>query len=301
MDLRDEFLRAYQAHKGKGEAPLRTSTEPLRDWDEALPIALLNQKGGCGKTTTAINLSAALAEMGYGVLLIDLDPQAHATLGLGLSGDSLELTVYHLLMRPGLSITQVLHPTHHRNFKLLPANGLLSAAQVELLQMPDRQMLLKKKISEIKALFHFIIMDCPPSLNILTLNALAAASELIIPVQTQYYSLDGVRELFKSIELVRENSNPNLEILGILPTLYDGRTKINRAMLSALQGYFKDQLFETVIRQNAALAESPMMGQPVTQYAPGSRGSSDYRQFAEEVIARVSKATRSVRHLKETV
>lgn len=287
--LREEFFKAYQVKSGKSETPETPRVAPRVELKEALRIAVLNQKGGCGKTTTSINLSACLAEMGYRILLVDLDPQAHATLGLGIVGEDLEHAVYHLLLRDNLSALQVMQPTFHRNLKILPANGLLASAQMELLSIPNRDRLLKNRLDELKDLFDFVLMDCPPSLNIITINALTAASRVIVPIQTQYYSLDGMRELFKTIALVRENSNPDLEILGILPTLFDGRTKMNRAMLEALKEYFRGQVFQSVIRLNAALAECPMVGQPVTCYAPGSRGTSDYRQLAEEVLVRASR------------
>ena len=299
--LREEFFKAYQVKTGKSEGTAGSGAPANVELKETLRLAVLNQKGGCGKTTTSINLSAALAEMGYRVLLVDLDPQAHATLGLGIVGDDLECGTYHLLLREGLSALSVMQPTFHKNFKILPANGLLASAQMELLSVPHRDRLLKGRLEELKDLFDFVIMDCPPSLNILTINALTAATRLIVPVQTQYYSLDGMRELFKTIALVRENANPDLQILGILPTLFDGRTKMNRAMLEALRGYFREQLFESVIRLNAALAECPMMGQPVTRYAPASRGTSDYKQLAEEVLVRASRTGRSIEHSQETV
>lgn len=301
MELREQFLKAY--HTKAAQRPVGTAAPPPPSLEltEALLISVINQKGGCGKTTTAINLSAYLAEMGFSVLLVDLDPQAHVTLGLGIQGDALEWTIYHLLMRPDLAVTKVLQATHHRNLKLLPANGLLAAAQVELLHQPNRDQILKSRLEELKNLFHFVFIDSPPTLNLLTLNALAAADRLIIPVQTQFYSLDGMRELFKTIELVKENSNPNLEILGILPTLYDGRTKMNRAMLKALQEYFHDRIFETVIHLNSALAECAMVGQPVSRYAPASRGAEDYRRLAEEVIHRVKQPDRSLAGTEETV
>lgn len=301
MELREEFLKAYQAKSGQRVDAAPGPMPPSIGLEEAVTLAVLNQKGGCGKTTTAINLSASLAEMGYSVLLIDLDPQAHASLGLGIRGDDLEWTVYHLLLRSDLSTARVLQPTYHRNLKLLPANGLLSSAQIELLAVPQRDRILKNRLQELLGLFHFILIDCPPSLNVLTINALTAAGRLIIPIQTQYYSLDGMRELFRTVELVKENSNPELSILGILPTLFDGRTKINRAMLRALQEYFRGQIFETVVHLNAALAECPMMGQPVTRYAPGARGAVDYWRLAEEVVHRVAGIRRPSESVKEAV
>ncbi len=300
MDFREQFLKAYYAKGGNRIVPERPVL-PLLELDEAFRISIINQKGGCGKTTTTINLASYLVEMGYSVLLVDSDPQAHLTLGLGLQGDSFDLTIYHLLLRSDLSATRVIQPTYHRNLKLIPSNGLLAAAQVELLNLQSRDSLLKNKLGEVKRFFHFILIDCPPTLNLLTLNALTASMSVIIPIQTQYYSLDGMRELFKTLELVRQNSNPDLEILGILPTLFDGRTKLNRAMLHAIREYFQGQVFETVIHLSSALAECPMMGQSIATYAPGSPGARDYRCFTEEVITRAARSNRSFERSQETV
>lgn len=301
MELREQFLKAYHAKSEDRATSARLRALPLADLRNGVRIAVINQKGGCGKTTTAINLSACLAEMGYQVLLVDLDPQAHATLGLGVTGDDLEYSIYHLLMRGDLSLMKVMQATYHKNLKLLPANGLLASAQMELVSVPQRDRVLKSRLDELGDLFDLVVMDCPPSLNLLAINALTAATQVIIPIQTQYYSLDGMRELFKTLEMIRGNSNGRLEILGILPTLFDARTKLNRAMLQAIQEYFRTQVFETVVCLNAALAECPMMGQPITRYAPGSRGAGDYRRLAEEVIARVTRTHRPSEHPQEAV
>ena len=293
MELREQFLRAYHSQSVQRKAPTEPRSAALPELDRTSRIAVVNQKGGCGKTTTSINLSASLAERGYSVLLVDLDPQAHATLGLGFTGEDLEFVVYHLLLREELSTIKVMRPTLHRNLKLLPANGLLASAQMEMLALPERERRLKRRLDELGDLFDFVILDCPPTLNVLSINALTAATQVVVPIQTQFYSLDGMRELFKTIELIRENSNPHLEILGILPTLYDSRTKLNRSMLQALKEYFKEQLFDAPIHLNAALAECPMMGQPVTRYAPGSRGAGDYRRLTGEILARVARSARS--------
>ena len=248
-------------------------------------IAVLNQKGGCGKTTTAVNLSACLAELGMRVLLVDVDPQGHATLGFGYRSDELPLSLYESLKPGGLPLSRVMQPTYHPNLKLIPANTGLASLQVELVDQPDRERVLDERLSQVSSQFHFVFLDCPPSLNLLTINALVAATDVLIPLQTHYLSLDGMRELFKTVELIRERFNPSLEILGILPTLFDNRTRMNRAMLSTIREYFKGKVFETIIHASSALSECPMMGQPIIRYAPQTRGSRDYQQLAQELLS----------------
>ncbi len=266
---------------GDGSFPTQTSVFPLR----TRRIAVLNQKGGCGKTTTTVNLSACLAERGMRVLVVDVDPQGHATLGFGYRADEIPMTLYHALKPNGPALSRVLQPTYHINLKLVPANTSLASLQVELVDQPDRERVLSEKLSQLSSQFNFVFLDCPPSLNLLTVNALVAATDVLIPLQTHYLSLDGMRELFKTIDLIREKLNPSLEILGILPTLFDHRTRMNRAMLSTIREYFKGKVFETIIHTSSALSECPMMGQPITQYAPQTRGSRDYQQLAQELLA----------------
>jgi len=281
MSFEETFFRFFRQSK---------TTDTLADASSlAVPsqtkrIAVMNQKGGCGKTTTTVNLSACLAELGCRVLLVDLDPQAHATLGLGLRGDALPLTVYHALQPQGIPLTQILQPTYHPNLKLVPANSMASSLQVELVDRPGRERLLAPCLESVAHWFNFIFLDCPPSLNVLSLNALTAATHVLVPIQTHYFSLDGMRELFKTIELVQAKFNPQLQLLGILPTLYDSRTRMNRAMLESLREYFKEKVFQTTIHLSSALTECPMAGQPITRYAPQSRGAQDYRRLAEEVL-----------------
>ena len=281
MSFEDTFFRLFR--HGKASATLATSATFALPSDTKR-IAVINQKGGCGKTTTAVNLSACLAELGGRVLLVDLDPQAHATLGLGLRGDDLPLTIYHALQPDGIPLSQIIQPTYHANLKLVPANALLASAQVELMERPGRERLLKESLESVAQWFNFVVIDCPPSLNLLSVNALTAATHLLIPIQTHYFSLDGMRELFKTIELVRAQFNPRLAILGILPTLYDRRTRMNRAMLDAIREHFPAQVFETAVHLNTSLTECPMVGQPVTRYAPQSRGAEDYRRLAHELL-----------------
>lgn len=277
----ETFFKVYRQPR---DAQIQPSITTISLPAQTRRIAVINQKGGCGKTTTAVNLAASLAELGCRVLVVDLDPQAHATLGFGFRGDELPLTVYDALKSGGASLMQVMQPTYHPNLKLAPANTSLASAQVELVSHPQREQLLRQRLDEVSQWFNFIFLDCPPSLNLLTINALTAATHVLIPIQTHYLSLDGMRELFKTVELTRTQFNPHLEILGILPTLFDRRTRMNRAMIETIREYFKDKVFNTVVRLSTPLTESPMAGQPITRYAPQSRGAEDYRRLAEELL-----------------
>ena len=218
-------------------------------------------------------------------MVVDVDPQGHATLGFGYRADDLPLSLYHALKPGGMPLGRILQPTYHPNLKLIPANTLLASLQVELVDQEDRERVLSERLSQVSAQFHFVFLDCPPSLNLLTINALVAATDVLIPLQTHYLSLDGMRELFKTVELIRERLNPSLEILGILPTLFDNRTRMNRAMLSTIREYFKGKVFDTIIHASAALSECPMMGQPIIRYAPQTQGSRDYQQLAQELLS----------------
>ena len=283
MSFEETFFRIFrQGNPAASNPPAATLTTPA----QTKRIAVINQKGGCGKTTTAVNLAACLAELGCRVLLIDLDPQAHATLGLGFHGDTLPLTVYHALQPGGVALTQIVQATYHPNLKLVPANSMVASMQVELIDRPGRERLISTRLDEIVPWFNVILLDCPPSLNVVSINALTAATHLLIPIQTHYFSLDGMRELFKTVELVKARLNPQLKILGILPTLYDRRTRMNRATLSAIREHFKDMVLDTVIHLSTPLSECPMVGQPITRYAPHSQGAQDYRLLAEELLRR---------------
>jgi len=281
MSFEEMFFRLYRQGRANGvQATGTTVNLPA----ETRRIAVINQKGGCGKTTTAVNLSACLAELGCRVLLVDLDPQGHATLALGLRGDDLQQSIYDALKPNGVPLAQILQATYHPNLKIVPTNSRLASLQVELIDQPARERVLSTRLDEVAAWFNFILIDCPPSLNILSLNALTAATHVIIPIQTHFLSLDGMRELFKTIQVVRAEYNPKLEILGILPTLFDQRTRLNRAMLSTIREYFKGQVFDTVIHYSSPLSECSMMGLPVTRYAPQTRGADDYRRLAGELL-----------------
>ena len=247
-------------------------------------LSIINQKGGCGKTTTAINLAASLAEIGFQVLLIDLDSQANATLGLGLRLEPTEKTTYHLFKENWLVASDLIRPTYIENLHVFPASRAVSALAAELLSIQNWEYLLRSYLRPIKPLYHYILIDCPPALNALSVNALTASDDLIIPLQTHYFSLEGMKELFVTVQTVREHLNPLLKNGMILPTLFDKRTRINREMIQSIRDYFKEQVLETPIRVNVKLIESVMQGQAVTTYDPLSKGAEDYRALARELV-----------------
>ena len=282
MWLRDLFLKIHTRNYQEAETKSKTLYN-------AVVIVVINQKGGCGKTTTAINLSACLAESGKKVLLIDGDPQGHATLGLGFKLEPSEQSLYNVLIRPELDLASIIKKTCHSLLHLVPSNSMLASAQVDLMNVAGREKLLKHKISSARSRYDLIIIDCPPSLNLLTINALVAAYKVIIPVQTHYYALDGMSELFKTIDIVRQNLNPQLSILGVVPTLFDRRIKVNHDILKALREYFTNgqkqvKVFDSVIRNCVSLIESPIYGEPVIKYRPKSRGAEDYCNLAKEIL-----------------
>ena len=282
MGIKDLFLKLY----GR-PAPKESAGECLgqhgKKTSKSRIVTVMNQKGGCGKTTTAINLSACLAEMGYRVLLVDLDPQAHASLNLGVDTHKLRKSIYHVLSRPDVPLHEIIHDTYSENLKIAPSNSFLSSALVDLVNRVGREEILKNRLGPARARFDYIFIDCPPSLNILTINALAASDGLLIPVQVQYFSLEGMNDLFTTVDLVKSTLNPGLSIMGIVPTLFDKRTKLSRIMLDALKDYFKGQLLNTVISLSSTLAEAPIYRKPIILYCPNSKGAHDYRSLAEEI------------------
>ncbi len=253
-------------------------------------IAVTNQKGGCAKTTTAVNLAGCLAERGFKVLVIDLDPQAHASLGLGLDKDSIDRTIYDVLMN-SVSLGDVILKTQVEGLDAVPSNSVLSGAQLELATVLGRESVLRIAVRKmlLKKDYDFIIFDCNPSLNLVTINALVAADSILIPIQTHYYSLEGMKELFSTIDIVRERLNPGLQILGILATLYDTRTKISAKMLDQIREYFKGMVFDTVIRNNVKLCEAPIFKKPIHVYDNRSLGARDYFSLADEIVAKTQK------------
>ena len=252
-------------------------------------IAIANQKGGCGKTTTATNLSAALAMAGNHVLVLDLDPQAHTTLGLGHNPDALGKTVYDVLTNVQMPMSRVVVSTNVEGLSVAPNNILLSGFELELAPLQDREYVLSRQLDSVNANYDICIIDCSPSLSLLTLNALVASTDVIIPVQTHYYALEGLRQLLETIEIVKERFNPGLKILGVLLTFVD-RTNLSRQVERQMREFFGDLVFDTVIHRTVRLAEAPSAGESILTYAPKSKGAADYKALAEEMIGGKTKA-----------
>lgn len=244
-------------------------------------IAILNQKGGVGKTTTAINLAAYLQKLSKSVLLVDLDPQGNATSGLGLDKNHLEGGTYELLLGQ-TDLTQAVKPVPSCDFYIIPTNPSLAAAEVELVNKPNREMLLKNALKQ--ATYDYIIIDCPPALSLLTVNALTAADSIIIPVQAEYYAMEGLGQLLQVFQQVKQNLNPKLEIMGVLVTMFDSRTSLSDQVLTEVKKHFTDKLFKTVIPRNVRLAEAPSYGQTILQHDKWSKGARAYKQLAKEVV-----------------
>lgn len=246
-------------------------------------IAIANQKGGVGKTTTTINLAACLAEVGKKVLVIDLDPQGNTTSGLGLDKDEIEETVYELILGDA-SIKQSMHKTEIENLYVLPSNVNLAGAEIELLDIKDKEYILKNEIDYISDDFDFILIDCPPSLNMLTVNAMTTAQSVLVPIQCEYYALEGLSQLMHTIRLVQERLNYGLYIEGIVFTMYDGRTNLSSQVVENVKENVDVKIYDTVIPRNIRLAEAPSHGLPITVYEPKSAGAESYRLLAQEVM-----------------
>ena len=245
-------------------------------------IAIANQKGGVGKTTTCVNLASSLAALERKTLLVDLDPQGNATSGLGIDGDSLKKTVYEVLIEK-ISVREAIIETEISFLKLLPSNIRLSGAQIELVSMIARERKLQEVLRSLDSEYDYIFIDCPPSLGILTLNALTAAKSVLIPIQCEYYALEGVGQLLNSIRLVQKNLNSNLVIEGILLTMYDSRLNLSNQVLDEVRMYFEDRVYSTVISRNVKLSEAPSFGKPILLYDILSKGAKAYIQLAKEV------------------
>ena len=247
-------------------------------------ISLCNQKGGVGKTTTAINLSGGLALKNKKVLLIDMDPQSNATSGLGVEKKSVEKSVYNILLEH-VSVASIVRKTSVENLYLLPSNVQLTGAEVELVNEMGREHRLKNALKQETQKYDYIIIDCPPALNLLTINALSASKSVLIPLQCEYYSLEGISQLMNTIDLVKNNLNPSLEIEGVLLTMADYRTKLCNQVISEVRQYFKDKVYRAVIPRNIRLSEAPGFGQPIFFYEPQSIGAKKYNELTLEVLA----------------
>jgi chromosome partitioning protein len=275
-----------------GEAELLAAVhpgeEPRRRPSLALGriLAIVNQKGGVGKTTSTINLGAALAEEGARVLLVDFDPQGALSVGLGLNPNVLELTIYNLLLDSSVRFEEVVKSTRVEGMDLLPANIDLAGAEIMLVSEVAREQSLQRALVPVRNRYHYILIDCPPSLGLLTVNALTAADTVLIPLECEYFALRGMALLMNSIQKIQERINPSLQIEGILATMLDGRTIHGREVLSRVTDAFGDKLFKTIIHKTIKFAEAPVAGEPILTYAPNSGGAKEYRDLAREVMSR---------------
>ena len=248
-------------------------------------IGITNQKGGVGKTTTAVNLTACLAELGKRVLMIDMDPQGNATSGFSINKIEQEKTIYELLLGE-VSIKECIIKDVMPGISVIPSNVNLAAAEIELIGVKDKEFILSKEIEYVKDDFDYVIIDCPPALNTLTLNAMTTAESVIVPIQCEYLALEGLSDLIHTINMVKERLNPKLDLEGVVFTMYDSRTVLSQNVVENVKQYFPDKIYETKIPRNVRLSEAPSFGQPITIYDTRSTGAEAYRNLAKEVINR---------------
>ena len=246
-------------------------------------IAIFNQKGGVGKTTTNVNLSAYLAAQGKKILVIDIDPQGNTTSGFGIDKDSLTFSTYDALI-DGIGAEEIIIGTDINNLDLIPANVDLAGAEIELTKKTDRESALRKAIKEVRDDYDYIFIDCPPSLGLLTINALVAVDSVIIPIQCEYYALEGVSQLVRTIKLIKKKLNPKLKIEGVVLSMFDGRTNLSIQVVDEVKKYFKGKVYTTIIPRNIRLAEAPSHGQSIMEYDAKSKGAEAYKDLAEEFL-----------------
>ena len=247
-------------------------------------IAIFNQKGGVGKTTTNINLAACLAKKGKKILVLDIDPQGNTTSGLGIEKKALKKSSYDLMIEDDINAEDVILKTGVDNLDIIPANVSLSGAEVELAIIRGREKRLKKALNQVKEKYDFIFIDCPPSLGLLTINSLTAVDSVLIPIQCEFYALEGVAQLMNTIEIVRKNLNEKLYVQGVVLSMFDGRTNLSVQVVEEVKKYFREKVYKTVIPRNVRLAEAPSYGLPVIEYDPKSKGAEAYREFADEFL-----------------
>jgi chromosome partitioning protein len=259
------------------EAPEPSPVRPL-----PRTLAVANQKGGVGKTTTAVNLGASLADIGYRTLVIDLDPQGNASTGLGIDTRNLETTMYDVVLRE-VPLDDVVEPTAVRNLFVAPASLDLAGAEIELVPAFSRELRLRRSLEAVVDDYDFVLIDCPPSLGLLTVNGMAAAHEVLVPIQCEYYALEGLGQLLRNIELVRKGLNPTLEVTTIILVMYDARTKLADQVVQEVRAHFGDKVCRTVVPRTVRLSEAPSYGQPILAFDPTSRGAIAYRELAKEV------------------
>ncbi len=292
IDIQDvEVVEREVVHEVKKEIP----PKPIKSFSEKAPvnhvigqtkiIAIINQKGGVGKSTTAVNLSAALGEMGKQVLLVDLDPQGNSSSGLGIEKSQVHNCIYDVLLND-VPIEDVIIPDVCEGLDVVPATINLAGAEVELVSEMARENRLRDSVGSLRGKYDYIFIDCPPSLGLLTVNALVSADKLLIPIQCEFYALEGVTKLLDSMKRVKTRLNPSLDIFGVLLTMYDGRTTLSKQVVEEVRNYFGKTVFKTLVPRTVKLSEAPSFGQPITEYDPNGKGAQSYIELAKEVIQR---------------